>query len=834
MATDNDPSHDGPLPYAEIVVDARTTVPGDVFTYAAPPHLGLRPGHLVRVPFGSRSVHGVVLRLTGELRVDYVKPVRALVHAEPLLTAAQLALAEWIAGYYVAPAFDAIAPMLPPGYRGRSRPAVRLRPDAAEPERLPRGARRLAAYLRSRSRPVGVATLSARLGPWVPNAVRALVSAGMIEERAEEPEPRPARREVRVLRAGAEPSALLAFAEGLVRAPKQAALARRLAEPAAAPYLASAARREYGPGAVSALAAKGMAVVESAAPDAGPLPDPGETPLLPTGAQSDALAAINAAQDQGNAAQDESNGARRVFLLEGVTGSGKTEVYLQALAHCLGLGKRAIVLVPELSLTPQTVGRFEARFPGRVGLLHSGLTPAQHAEEWWRVRSGERGVVIGPRSAIFAPQPDLGLIVVDEEHEWTYKQTELSPRYHARDVALKRAELVGATVVLGSATPDLGTAYQAERGTFARLRLPERIERSGAVTALADVDVVDMRDELVAGNRSVFSRALQDALRETLAEGAQAMLFLNRRGSASIVECRACGHVMRCLRCSSAYTYHAATAGSAQGSSSREQLVCHHCNRRHSVPRVCPRCRSDRIRFLGLGTQRLVDEVEALLPGVRVLRWDRDAAKTVAAHAELLRRFVAKEADVLVGTQMIAKGLDIPSVALVGIVLADIGLHTPDFRAPERTFQLLTQVAGRAGRGPEPGRVVIQTYVPDHYAIEAAAAQDYARFYSQEIDYRRAQANPPLTRLVRLLFGHTDRDAARREAARMANVLGRVIREWDMHGVEVVGPAPTYPPRVRNAWRWHLLVRAPDPRLLLDKVKVPPGWTVDVDPVDVF
>ena len=821
MATDNDPSH-GPLPYAEIVVDARTTLPGDVFTYAAPPHLGLRPGHLVRVPFGSRSLHGVVLRLTGELRVGYVKPVRALVHAEPLLTAAQLALAEWIARYYVAPAFDAIAPMLPPGFRGRSRPAVRLRPDAAEPERLPRGARRLAAYLRSRSRPVGVAALSARLGPWVPNAVRALVSAGMIEERAEVPPPHPARREVSVLRASADPSALLAFAEGLVRAPKQAALARRLAEPAGAPYLVSVARREHGPGAVSALAAKGMAVVESAAPQAGPLAAPGETPLLPTRAQSDALAVINAAQDQGNA-------VRRVFLLEGVTGSGKTEVYLQALAHCLGLGKRAIVLVPELSLTPQTVGRFEARFPGQVGVLHSGLTPAQHADEWWRVRSGERGVVIGPRSAVFAPQPDLGLIVVDEEHEWTYKQTELSPRYHARDVALKRAELVGATVVLGSATPDLGTAYQAERGTFVRLRLPERIERSGAATALADVDVVDMREELVAGNRSVFSRTLQDALAETLADGAQAMLFLNRRGSASIVECRACGHVMRCLRCSTAYTYHA-----AQGSGSREQLVCHHCNRRHSVPRVCPRCRSDRIRFLGLGTQRLVDEVEALLPGVRVLRWDRDAARTVAAHAELLGRFVGKEADVLVGTQMIAKGLDIPSVALVGIVLADIGLHVPDFRAPERTFQLLTQVAGRAGRGPAPGRVVIQTYVPDHYAIEAAAAQDYARFYAQEIDYRRAQANPPLTRLVRLLFGHTDRDAARHEAARLANVLGRVIREWDMRGVDVVGPAPTYPPRVRNAWRWHLLVRAPDPRLLLDKVNVPPGWTVDVDPVDVF
>ena len=823
MATGNDPS-DGMPPYAEIVVDAHTTVPGDVFTYAAPAHLGLSPGHLVRVPFGSRSVHGVVMRLTDELRVDYVKPVSGLVHPEPLVTGTQMALAGWVADYYMAPPFDAIAPMLPPGFRIRARPSVRLRPDAAEPERLSAGGRRLLTYLRARPRPVAVASLSRLLGPWVPNAVRVLESAGLLEERTEEPAVRPQRREVQVVRAAAEPGAMLAFADGLARAPKQAALARRLAAPAAVPYLVSDARREFGAGAVSALATKGMAVVEgTAAPTDGPRAA-GETPLLPTGAQADALRAIAAAQD-------DATRMPRTFLLQGVTGSGKTEVYLQSLAHCLQLGKRAIVLVPELSLTPQTVARFEARFPGQVGVLHSGLSTAQHWDEWWRVRAGERGVVIGPRSAIFAPQPDLGLIVVDEEHEWTYKQTEPSPRYHAREVALKRAELAGAVVVLGSATPDLGSAYQAERGVYGHLQLPQRIERSGAPTALAEVEVVDMREELTAGNRSVFSRALQDALRETLADGAQAMLFLNRRGSASVVECRACGHVMRCLRCSTAYTFHGPAPGS---SSERGQLVCHHCNRRRGVPQVCPRCRSNRIRFLGLGTQRLVDEVEALLPGVRVLRWDRDAATTVAAHAELLGRFVAREADVLVGTQMIAKGLDIPSVALVGVVLADIGLHMPDFRAPERTFQLLTQVSGRAGRGPGPGRVVIQTYVPDHYAIEAAAAQDYARFYTEELAYRRAQANPPLTRLTRLLFGHTDRDAARHEATRLSNALGSVIREWDMRRVEVVGPAPTYPPRVRNAWRWHLLVRAPDPRLLLDKVNVPPGWTIDVDPVDVF
>ena len=357
--------------------------------------------------------------------------------------------------------------------------------------------------------------------------------------------------------------------------------------------------------------------------------------------------------------------------------------------------------------------------------------------------------------------------------------------------------------------------------------MPSRIEPSGAPTALAEVDVVDMRTELREGNRSIFSRLLQERLRDTLAAGRQAVLFLNRRGAASVVACRSCGFVMRCARCATPLTYHSVPGGSGR-------LRCHHCGRARMEPRRCPRCRSSQIRYLGLGTQRVADEVARLAPRARVLRWDSDTASGTGAHERLLRAFADGKADVLVGTQMVAKGLDVPSVDLAGVVLADIGIHMPDFRAPERTFQLLTQVAGRAGRGPQAGHAVIQTYLPDHYAVQAAADQDYAAFYAAEMEVRRAHANPPFTRLSRLLYdGHSDRRTALKEAQHLAGRLRQSAREWDMKGVDVIGPSPTYPPRIRNAWRWHLLVRAPQPRMLLDKVNIPPSWRVDVDPVNI-
>ena len=815
--------------YAEVAVDAHTGKPGGSFTYLIPQHLDVRPGCLVRVPFGPRTLHGVVVALRDTTDVGYAKPVESLVEQTPLLTPERIALAEWIADYYMAPLYDALALMLPPDLRFRSHAYVKFAKEPNDSGRLSRGAQRLLAYLRSEPRQRRVSSLVRTLGPWARNAVRALVESGAAVEWQSSAEPRPASAHPRGARqkqalVAVQPAALRAYAADHPRARTRTALINDLLK--GRPLDATDARKRFGPAVVAALIAAGLARLE----DASAAPGPPKPSLLPTAQQQRALVAINAGLD-------DPDSSPRVWLLHGVTGSGKTEVYLQSIAHCLASGRRAIVLVPELALTPQALERFEARFPGRVGVLHSALSPARRAQEWRRVFDGERDVVIGPRSALFAPIDNLGLIVLDEEHEWTYKQDDASPRYHARDAAERLAALTGAVVVLGSATPDLATAYRAERGEIGKLELPDRLERSGATVGLARVEVVDMREELRGGNRGIFSRLLRDSLQETLAARRQAVLFLNRRGAASVVECRSCGSVMRCARCSTPLTYHRLASGpvgerrEAQGRGDR--LLCHHCGRRRGVPSRCPRCKSDRIRYLGVGAQRVAEEVAILAPDARVLRWDSDAVTNAGAHERLLKAFANGDADVLVGTQMVAKGLDIPSVDLVGVVLADVGLHMPDFRAPERAFQLLTQVAGRAGRGREPGRAVVQTYLPDHYAIQTAAAQDYAAFYEEEIERRRIHGNPPVNKLVRLLYAHSDQKTAAIEASRFGSLLRRIRREWDMNEVEIIGPAPAYPPRVRNAWQWHIIVRAPEPRALLDKVGIPPAWRVDVDPVNV-
>ncbi|MEE8442935.1 MAG: primosomal protein N' [Dehalococcoidia bacterium] len=543
-----------------------------------------------------------------------------------------------------------------------------------------------------------------------------------------------------------------------------------------------------------------------------------EPHLVPTPHQAQALDHIKRAIEAHEPAS---------FLVQGVTGSGKTEVYLHALTHCIERGRRAIILVPEISLTPQTVQRFEARFPGRVAVLHSRLTTAEHRRMWWGVFHGSYDVVVGSRSALFAPLQPLGLIVIDEEHEWTYKQQDAEPRYHTRPVAMRLAQHTGAVVVLGSATPDVVTYHRALSGQRVRLlSLPNRLGGGSHPDhlPLARVQIADMRRELREGNRSIFSRVLQQALEHTIARGDQAILFINRRGSAGMVQCRDCGHVLRCRSCDTPLTYHTAP----------EQLLCHQCSRRSRMPSRCPSCRSLRIRYLGLGTQRVVKELDDLLPGVTTLRWDRDAATEDHAHETVVERFGKGEAQVLVGTQMVAKGLHIPTVTLVGAVLADIGLHLPDFRASERVFQLLCQAAGRAGRGMEQGVAIVQTYRPDHYAVAMAAQQDYDAFYRQETEFRRSQRLPPFSRLVHLLYSHTNSDRCQREAERLGRILRHQRQVWGLADADLLGPAPAYPTRIRGRYRWHILLRGADPRLLLDKVEIPEGGQVDVDPVSVM
>jgi primosomal protein N' (replication factor Y) len=424
-----------------------------------------------------------------------------------------------------------------------------------------------------------------------------------------------------------------------------------------------------------------------------------------------------------------------------VTGSGKTEVYLHALDHCVASGGRAIVMVPEIALTPQTVRRFRERFE-RVAVLHSGLTDGEMFDQWHGIAEGRYDVVIGSRSVVFAPQPDLRLIVIDEEHEWTYKQHDAQPRYHARDAAIELARRKGAAVVLGSATPDVVSYERASRGEYTMLALPERIRpvagadgvaRPQASAAMPAIDVVDLREELRGGNRGMFSGALTAAIRAALAADAQVILFLNRRGLAGHVQCRDCGFVPECGSCAVALTYH----------KQYDRLVCHQCNRHWRLPATCKQCGSPRVRLLGVGVEKVEAEAARAFPHARLLRWDRDVTRGRGAHDRILAAFLAHEADILIGTQMLAKGLDLPAVTLVGVVNADVGLHLPDYRSGERTFQLLTQVAGRAGRGERPGRVIIQTYTPDHYAIEAAARYDYEGFVGAELESRRRMGYPP-------------------------------------------------------------------------------------------
>ena len=522
--------------------------------------------------------------------------------------------------------------------------------------------------------------------------------------------------------------------------------------------------------------------------------------------------------------------ARRAqpYLLYGVTGSGKTLVYLEAAAEVVAAGGQVIVLASEIGLTPELLARFHRRFPGRTALLHSRLPAAEHYRNWRAVADGSAQVVIGSRSAIFAPARRLGLVVLDEEHEWTYKQ-ESSPRYHAREVALELGRLAGAPVVLSSATPDVCTSWRVMSGDLKLLRLSGRYAPNGGNGAgargpLPGVQVVDLRDELLAGNTGIFSRALRAELAGTLERGEQAILFINRRGTATCVTCRHCGHVVSCRRCEIPLVYHQAAG----------QLICHRCNRRRPNVERCPGCGGNAIRHLGVGTQRVERELATLFPSARAIRWDRDAGRARAGHEDLWEQFRTGDADVLIGTQMVAKALDFPSVTLVGVILADVGLYLPDFRAAERSFQLLTQVAGRAGRGERPGRVVVQTYSPEHYAVRLAAAHDYRGFFEREIAFRRDHGYPPFGRLVRFVYSASDEQRCWRETGRLRRQLQDRVDALADPELRLLGPAPCYAQRVRGRYRWQLVARGERLEPLLDELVLQPGWTIDVDPVTLL
>jgi primosomal protein N' (replication factor Y) len=482
-------------------------------------------------------------------------------------------------------------------------------------------------------------------------------------------------------------------------------------------------------------------------------------------------------------------GGFRAFLLQGVTGSGKTEVYLRAIQAVLDRGKNALLLVPEIALTPAVAGQFLHRFGQQVAILHSAIGESERAEQWRRIQSGQARVVVGTRSGVFAPVQQLGLIIVDEEHDASYKQGE-TPRYHGRDVAVVRAREAGAVIILGSATPGIETRFNAENGKYTLLRLPTRVQQR----PMPEVELVDMRTEfLETKQQSIFSRRLIAEMEERLQRQEQVMLLLNRRGFSSFMVCRACGERLSCINCSVVLTHHKRD----------RRMLCHYCGYAERVPTECPKCGSDHIQFLGAGAERVEEELHRHLPEARIARLDRDTAAAKGSFERILQAFREGAVDVLVGTQMIAKGHDIPNVTLVGVVLADFGLGMPDFRAAERTFQLLTQAAGRAGRGDAPGRVIVQTLNPEHYAIGFAAAQDYEAFYKKEIEFRKWLRYPPFAAFANLVI----RDNKQEQALRMATELGYLLQP-PPSGMRVMGPAEAPVPRLMDEFRYQILLKA--------------------------
>jgi len=808
--------------YAEVSVNSPVAQRRS-FSYAIPPGLSVEMGQAVWVPFGQKLIQGIVIELTAHPSVEETREITGVIEPYLQLSPDHVSLARWISDYYLSPLFDAVALMLPPGFERKVVIFINS-VSSSQPElsSLTPAQQRVLAFVQRQGR-VSLKALEKEFGKKRTQAiVSQLVSRNLVARSYElEPVKVSPKKEVwlrlNITAGEARDEAVRLWAK---RALKQAALLEFLVQQSQPVSWSEVRQRlESNKAVVDALVKKGLVALDEVEVKREPISYQkiaSSSPLALTVAQSSALESI---KDGLNRAAVGSN-TSDVFLLHGVTGSGKTEIYLQALAETVRLGKRGIVLVPEIALTPQTIERFAARFPGRVGVLHSQLSLGEQFDEWWRIHSGEFDVVIGPRSAVFAPQPDLGLIVIDEEYEWNYKQVDKSPRYHARDVALKLGKLTHAVVVLGSATPDVETYYRAQRGEFRLLELPERVTPE-AGSPLPEVKVVDMRQELKAGNRSPFSQSLAEVMYKALSNGEQAILFINRRGGANYIQCRNCGFTFRCRRCDIPLTYHYDSDG----------LVCHQCNYRVAMPRLCPRCASPRIKYLGIGTQKLEQEASYAFPHARLLRWDSDATRGRYAHEEILDRFRAHEADILIGTQMIAKGLDLPLITLVGVVSADAGLNLPDFRAGERTFQLLSQVAGRAGRGTMGGQVIIQTYSPEHYAIQAAAGHDYSLFYEQEIEYRRQLRNPPFSQLASLVYSHTSDAVCQREAEKMQRII---TAERDARGVSdlsLIGPAPAFIHRLRGRYRWQLILRGSELEAFLATLSFPQGWTVDIDPV---
>ncbi len=827
-------------------------------TYRAPPDVEVRPGQRVLVPLGACRAMGIVLETVGRVAPGMkVREILRLVDPESLLSPELLVLGMWIADYYFAPIGEVFSAMLP--LRAETRRARLLELTERGREKLEELSGSLLEEARSGEETVLLRYLADHPGAPFENVrrkfgasaellPRALDNGWITLSRVERERGRRQTLAVRLAGAATPPMAAPQMANPPLphRLARLSPVARRLLEaleqhgPAedhrellksARASLAHLKKLSHAglvelsdskaarPGAATARAPLASSP-NGAGGDSHAAGSTEASPLAATPAQAAVLEALTRHLESGEFC---------AALLQGVTASGKTEVYLRLIAHCLERGRAALMLVPEIALTPAVESQFLERFGSQVAVLHSGLSEMERHDAWWRARRGEARVVLGTRSAIFAPLENLGVIIVDEEHDSSYKQEE-TPRYHGRDVAVLRARLAKALVVLGSATPSLESAWNAHRGRYHRSLLEERI----GGRPLATVEIIDMREEFrVTHSQVPISRRLKEEIQAQLASKSQTMILLNRRGYSWFMLCRSCGESLRCRNCSISLTYHR-----------REQrLICHYCGYSAAIPSRCPACGSEFLYYVGEGTEKMEQKLAELFPAARVERLDRDVARRPGHFHKVLADFRQGKTDILVGTQLIAKGHDFPGVTLVGVVSADTGLALPDFRAAERTFQLLTQAAGRAGRGEAPGRVLVQTFYPGHYAIRLAAEQNYEGFFVKEMTFRRVMRYPPVTALANVLAVDTSLERAAKVAKQIGDFLAAL--EGRDSSLKVLGPAPAPLARIEGRYRIQFLIRATSRARLNAVLRAlvvdcdrrgisPRSMMIDVDPVNLM
>jgi primosomal protein N' (replication factor Y) len=815
-----------------------------VFDYSIPAELSnIQAGCLVVAPFGRQTVQGVVLELTDSPSVQDTKPILDLLDPAPVLTAPQLALAMRMAESTLNPLASVVGLMLPTGLSQQADILYSLtdrKPQIVDPGSSSVVSGRIIKLLTERG-PMRGRQIDSHFAKidWRKTA-QILVKKGVLSAKNVLPPPRVRPKFIRVAQLSVTPEVAEVGMDSLgstkqTLARRQSALKFLIQQPEAINLSWVYAQTGCNLADLQELEERGLIRLFESEIFRDPLErvhqqEARNEPLELTPEQSSSLKQILDSLHSSFSIHPSS------FLLHGVTGSGKTEIYLRAAEEVIKQGRQALILVPEIALTPQTVRRFSSRFPGQVGLVHSKLSEGERYDTWRRARSGKLNVIIGARSALFAPLPNIGLIVVDECHDSSYYQSE-PPYYNAVTFAQEYARMCGAVCVLGSATPTVEQRYLAgwssspvQAGTYRDqkgltiLSLPNRVTDS----ALPPVQIVDMREELKSGNRGIFSRVLAESIAETVARGEQAILFLNRRGTATYIFCRDCGHVLKCPNCETPLTLHVEPL-----SSNVQQLLCHHCGYTRKKPDKCPQCNGNQIREYGLGSEKVETEVEAMFPGIRTLRWDWDTTRQKDAHEMILTHFANHQADVLVGTQMLAKGLDLPLVTLVGIVIADVGLNLPDPFANEKVFQTLTQVAGRAGRSARGGKVIMQTFMPEHYTIQFAAEHDVNGFYGKELEYRKQLGYPPFAKLARLEIRNVDSARAEEEARKLADRLKAKIEAERRHQTELIGPVPAFFIKENGEFRWQIVLRGPDPASLLRDLNLR-DWRIELDPISLL